>query len=219
MNVESFVFYESFYNSLRRLDDQTRLMIYDAICLYALHHTIPEGLEDNVVAISIFDGMRAQLDANYKRRMGGAKGGRPAKTQSAETEDTVVKNHRLSTPKTIGYANTKPNVNVNVNGNEHVNVNEKSIKRFTPPSLEEVTSYCSERKNQVDPQRFIDFYASKGWMVGSNKMKDWKAAVRNWEARDSQRHQETDDLPFYDSSGNPETDETRLNEILSRRAS
>ena len=53
--------------------------------------------------------------------------------------------------------------------------------RFTPPTLEEVTNYCKERKNNVDPQRFIDFYESKGWMIGKNKMKDWKAAVRNWE--------------------------------------
>lgn len=55
--------------------------------------------------------------------------------------------------------------------------------RFVPPTLEQVTSYCSERQNNVDPQRFIDFYESKGWMVGKNKMKDWQAAVRTWEQR------------------------------------
>lgn len=53
--------------------------------------------------------------------------------------------------------------------------------RFTPPTLAEVQAYCIERGNAVDPARFIDFYASKGWMVGKNKMKDWRAAVRNWE--------------------------------------
>ena len=53
--------------------------------------------------------------------------------------------------------------------------------RFTPPSLDEVKAYCQERNNNVDPERFINFYASKGWMVGKNHMKDWKAAVRNWE--------------------------------------
>lgn len=54
-------------------------------------------------------------------------------------------------------------------------------KRFSPPTIEEVTAYCNERGNSVDPQRFIDHYESNGWMVGKNKMKDWKAAVRNWE--------------------------------------
>lgn len=54
-------------------------------------------------------------------------------------------------------------------------------KRFIPPTVEEVESYCSERGNGIDAQSFIDFYESKGWMIGKNKMKDWKAAVRTWE--------------------------------------
>lgn len=54
-------------------------------------------------------------------------------------------------------------------------------RRFTPPSLKEVTSYCQERKNQVDPQSFIDHYEANGWMRGKNKIKDWKACVRTWE--------------------------------------
>ena len=58
---------------------------------------------------------------------------------------------------------------------------EKKTKRFTPPTLEEVQAYCLERNNKVDVERFIDYYTSNGWMVGKNKMKDWKAAVRTWE--------------------------------------
>lgn len=57
-------------------------------------------------------------------------------------------------------------------------------ERFSPPSVDEVRAYCAERKNSVDAQRFVDFYASKGWKVGQNPMKDWKAAVRTWEQRD-----------------------------------
>ena len=53
--------------------------------------------------------------------------------------------------------------------------------RFTPPTIEEVQAYCQERQNGVDAERFIDYYSSNGWMVGKNKMKDWKAAVRTWE--------------------------------------
>lgn len=58
---------------------------------------------------------------------------------------------------------------------------ESKRKRFTPPTLEEVTAYCNERNNNIDPQHFIDYYTSNGWLVGKNKMKDWKAAVRTWE--------------------------------------
>lgn len=53
--------------------------------------------------------------------------------------------------------------------------------RFTPPTIEEVTAYCRERKNTVDPQAWYDHYTSNGWKVGKNAMKDWKAAVRTWE--------------------------------------
>lgn len=56
-------------------------------------------------------------------------------------------------------------------------------KRFTPPSVEEVKAYCLERKNGLDAQSFVDFYESKGWKVGKEPMKDWKAAVRTWENR------------------------------------
>lgn len=76
--------------------------------------------------------------------------------------------------------------NVNVNVNENVNENVKDTpptpsKRFTPPSPDEVAAYCGERGNGISGEEFCDFYASKGWMVGKNHMKDWKAAVRTWE--------------------------------------
>lgn len=54
-------------------------------------------------------------------------------------------------------------------------------KRFVAPTIEEVEEYCRERQNGVDAERFIDYYTSNGWLVGKNKMKDWKAAVRTWE--------------------------------------
>ena len=86
---------------------------------------------------------------------------------------------------------TESNDNENDNDNENEvsytdsydeSYNESSKrKRFSPPTLEEVTAYCEERKNGVDPNRWYNFYASKGWMVGKNKMKDWKASVRTWE--------------------------------------
>lgn len=69
--------------------------------------------------------------------------------------------------------------------------------RFVPPTVEEVAAYCRERNNRIDPQTFVDFYASKGWVVGKSKMKDWKAAVRTWEKRDgnSQPERKVNFLP------------------------
>ena len=59
-------------------------------------------------------------------------------------------------------------------------------KSFTRPTVVEVKAYCDERKNNVNPQTFVDFYSSKGWKVGAQPMKDWKACVRTWEQRDTQ---------------------------------
>ena len=63
-------------------------------------------------------------------------------------------------------------------------------KHFVPPSVEEVRAYCQERGNGIDPEGFVDFYAARGWVVGKTPMKDWKAAVRTWESRDSARKQQ-----------------------------
>lgn len=60
----------------------------------------------------------------------------------------------------------------------------KNNNREVPPSLDEVKAYCQDRNNRVDAERFISFYESKDWMVGKNRMKDWKAAIRTWEKRD-----------------------------------
>ena len=57
----------------------------------------------------------------------------------------------------------------------------KTPKRFVKPTLEEVQAYCQERNNGVEPEKFINYYESKGWVVGKSPMKDWKAAVRTWE--------------------------------------
>ena len=62
--------------------------------------------------------------------------------------------------------------------------------RFTPPSVEEVLEYCRERGNGVDARRFVDFYEAKGWKIGRERMRDWKAAVRTWERGDSHAGQD-----------------------------
>ncbi len=62
-------------------------------------------------------------------------------------------------------------------------------KKFRPPTIDEVTAYCTERGNTVNPQKWFDFYTSKGWKVGNQPMKDWQAAVRTWEGREAETGQ------------------------------
>jgi len=64
-------------------------------------------------------------------------------------------------------------------------------KLFTIPMISEVENYCLERKNTIEAESFINFYDSKGWMVGKNKMKDWRACIRTWEMREKKKPMKT----------------------------
>lgn len=64
-------------------------------------------------------------------------------------------------------------------------------KRFVKPTLEQIKEYCLTRKNNIDAQHFMDFYESKGWKVGNQSMKDWKACVRTWEQRNKVENKST----------------------------
>ena len=87
----------------------------------------------------------------------------------------------------------------------------KPLKRFTAPTIEEVKEYCSERKNGVDAERFVNYYTANGWKVGKNPMKDWKAAVRTWERNDSGKPKtaETERSFDLDDFFNSAVDKTR----------
>mgnify|MGYP000067397492 CR=1 FL=1 len=63
---------------------------------------------------------------------------------------------------------------------------ESKRKRFTPPSVDEVREYCNEINATISPDAFVDYYAAQGWIYGKSgkQMKDWKAAVRNWQRRE-----------------------------------
>jgi len=74
------------------------------------------------------------------------------------------------------------NTNINITNNNLTDSNKKAF--FKKPTLDEVKNYCILRKNNIDAQAFIDFYESKGWQIGKEKMKSWKACVRTWESRD-----------------------------------
>ena len=92
-----------------------------------------------------------------------------------------------SLPSKNGEADKPKCLQSNIDNNTSNNkVIREGAKRFTPPTIEEVQAYCQERGNNVDPERFVDFYASKGWKVGNSSMKDWKASVRTWEKRDNE---------------------------------
>lgn len=76
-------------------------------------------------------------------------------------------------------------------------------ERFKAPTVEEVQEYCTERGNNIDAQHFIDYYSARGWMLGKNHIKDWKACIRTWERNDSFKPQKHNEEPEkkYDQNG------------------
>lgn len=116
------------------------------------------------------------------------------KNKLGEAQEKEYDGNTMVLPRNeIGITTVIPlrNENENKNINEDINENKDKYRiegkggkgRFVPPTVDEVRAYCHDRQNGIDPEAFIDFYESKGWMVGKNKMKDWKATVRNWERR------------------------------------
>ena len=153
------------------------------------------------------------ISISEKRSEAGKKGGRRLKDNELEESNEKQKKQLLSEKSKKSNCSLNDNDNVNDNDisffskkkqksdvavSDLENENSESPietlqtpkeqsgggrKRFTIPTPEEVQAYCDERKNGILGQQFCDFYSSKGWKVGSQPMKDWKAAVRTWEMR------------------------------------
>ena len=79
-------------------------------------------------------------------------------------------------------------VNNNITKRENIEIKEKSGRRFLPPSIEDVRLYIQEKSYVVDAEQFVNFYESKNWMVGKNKMSNWHAAVATWQRREREKH-------------------------------
>lgn len=200
-NKNSFVFYETFESVIEELPEEMQLKFYKYITQYGLH-----GIEPEVTGIekAIWTQIQFAIDQAQNRRKraieNGNKGGRPNKTETKNNPNETQKNQTITqnnpdiTENNRSITKAKPNNNLNVNDNVNDNVNVKSkgtsgevpsskSSRFIPPTLAEVEAYCFTRNNSVNAQQFIDFYSSKNWYVGKNKMTDWRASVRLWESR------------------------------------
>ena len=180
MKKDSFIFYRSFFEAIDTLPRDIQGEIYRAIVRYGITGEETECLKP--IARSLFILMKPQIDANTSRYENGCKGGRP----KAGGEDEKPNGNQTETKP-------KPNDNDNDNVNnlkkreKDKSFSKESAKKppgvFRPPTVEEVRDYVQQKGYPVDAEMFVDFYASKGWMVGKNRMKDWQAAVRTWKRK------------------------------------
>lgn len=208
MERTQFTFYESFFKAISRIKKKTdRADAYDIICRYALLQEEPDldSVSDSV-AIA-FELLRPVLDKAKERAESGKRGGSKSKGSGENSETTPKENE--SKPEANGKLPAREKEKEIENENENENEIENEIendsvygasaptrapeqqvdscqkaKRFNRPTVQEVADYCRERGNQVDAQRFVDYYTANGWRVGKNPMKDWRAALRTWEKQE-----------------------------------
>jgi len=178
---DSIVFYRSFYEAVKDLPAEQFKACVKAIMEYGLDGTVPEtcGIEKTVYLMA-----KPQIDVNNKRYLNGTKGGRPTTKKEPSNNQSITESYPCDNRP---VTKAEPNVNVNDNVNDKKKDTKVSKeKSFQPPTVENVREYCQEGGYKVDAECFVNFYESKGWMVGKNRMKDWKAAIRNW-ARNDQK--------------------------------
>lgn len=110
--------------------------------------------------------------------------------------EIISRQIRLSKKKIDDCQKRKPTIvennkdnNISINNTKEINNNKLLFpkKKFKKPTLDEVQQYCLERNNNISAEKFIDYYESNGWKVGRNSMKDWKAAIRNWEKNQQEK--------------------------------
>lgn len=122
------------------------------------------------------------------------------KAYTEATEDAVLQNvlqngDKMNTQVSIGKVSIDQ-VSINNRESSVSDDTAPQSKRFVKPTVEEIVAYCEERHNNVDAQRFYDFYESNGWLIGHNPMKDWRACVRRWEkSSDAEKKQHGSSAP------------------------
>ena len=175
--------YHSYLKSVEPLNDAERGRLFTACLTYSMTGAEPD-LRGN--ERFVWPTIREQIDRDTKKYSDFCK---KQQENIRKRWDTTVYDGTSGIPDDTKHTKEKEKEKENILSSPNV---EDSIartparKRFTPPTLAEVTAYCRERQNAVDPQRFIDYYTANGWKVGSHAMKDWHAAARNWARKETQ---------------------------------
>jgi len=157
---------------LDKLSDEQAGKLFKAIKFYQKTKKTPDLDLMLDLVFTPFLNQFIRDDENYEktceaRRVAGGKGGKQKVANASKSKQNVA-NLADSDSKSDSDSDSK-------------NKKDSKNKNFTPPTLEEVKNYCQERKNTVNPEKWISHYQSNGWKVGKNQMKDWKAGVRTWE--------------------------------------
>lgn len=189
MNDNAFVFYLEYESQLSRLSDEQLGKLIRAIIEYK---KTGEPCDSGDIAVDLsFDFIKVDIDKqaeNYRKKAdAGRLGG--SKNKQNEANESNAKQNEANESKSNHKKEKEKEIEKDT---EKESSSKEEQKKDAPrimvrPTVEEVSAYCRERGNTVDAQHFVDFYQSKGWKVGTQPMKDWRACVRTWEQREKPR--------------------------------
>ena len=177
MAIEYFCCYHSYLEAMEELNDAEKGRLFTACLKYSM---TGEAQQLSGNERFVFPAFRAQIDRDNQRYED------KCKTRSASAKKRWDANACKSMQDDANDAKEKEKEKEKAKEKEKENISPpKSPSRgtFTPPTMDDVRAYCKERNRGVDPDRWYNYYTANGWMVGKNKMKDWKAAVRTWEQK------------------------------------
>ncbi len=166
---ESFVFHESYIKHLPK-DAISTWTLY--IIEYGLYGKEPP-IEKETFENTVWQGIKERIDAETEKY----------KEISEKRKEAAKKRYEKYYANKTNTEKTDDFINQSENQSEKTESTVKN-KKFEKPTVEEIKEYCKERNNKINANQFYDFYESKDWKVGNQKMKNWQACIRTWEVRD-----------------------------------
>jgi len=172
---KSFILYSDLIHTVGKLPSKKAGELFLHILKY-VNDQNPQT--DDLIVNIAFEPIKQQLkrdllkyeNVKTKRSESGKLGGRPKKQKEAKKPNALIeKQTKAKKANTVTFTDTDTD-----------NVKKKRGV-FVKPSLQEIKNYCEYRDNDINPSQFFNYYESNGWKVGKNSMKEWKAAIRNWE--------------------------------------
>ena len=193
--AEAFTVFEKFGDVCAELEESDRKELIYAINMYGMF-----GVEVELPYMlkALFISLKEDIDNSKAMRARGSKGGRqkgkPRVSESEKPEvsedDEPVVSESCEPMVSDDSENSESQSNPN---QSKPNQSKPKVRRFTPPSVDEVRAYCAEKGYTFDPEAFVAFYESKGWKVGRNPMKSWQAACTTWQKRQGDRKEASHD--------------------------
>lgn len=183
-NKRSFLLYTDVHFTLQKLTDEQAGKLFKHILSYV---NDDDPKLDNLILEIAFEPIKQSLKRDLRRyeaickrnKDNGLKGGRPKK-KPRKPSGLINNPNNPDEPKKADSDSDSDSDNDNDNDNGIDNNKEKNI---IPPPIFLITKYCKERNNGIDAEYFYDWYQTRGWKVGKDKMKDWQSAIRTWEKR------------------------------------